>query len=600
MTLQQRFVKPARKTGQTSSRVGPPGISFPLRVFLVALILRLIPVLLARGLGIGLDDMFQYDMLARSLAAGDGFRWYASADLEALKPYVDFDLSSVDYDPVRGVETSFRAPLYPAFLSLIYLLVGSGANRFFAARLAQTFLGAALAPLTYLVALHFSPLPAEKGPGVGSDRAAKISAWIVAAYPILLAYPLGLGTENPFFLLLLSSFFFLPCYRTSVIARAFFPKQSPLVARRLLRREVHPPRSDGITRICTVENFLLKAAQVHMYTRTQVDRHTGTQAHTETRRQVDARFKTTELPNYKTTQPRRFHHSSFLLAGFLLGLTALTRSVVLPFAALAILWIWFALKQKRGALLAALALALTISPWIIRNSLLHHKPTGIETSMGYNLYLGYHPQGNGSFVFGPSLDLLTILDDAERDRIGTQKAIEFIRAQPDRFIPLAINRLGFFFGLEKRVLMYFYGNNIVGFIPFPLLLTFFLVMLLPFVIVCFSAALGASLLRWNPPTILLGLLFFAYVLPHVFILAEDRFHLALVPFFAILAANFWTGGWKSLVARWNESRAGKIAVALAVIAALLLLLNWGLELSRDADRIVQLFSPNGNFSNYPY
>ena len=535
-------------------------VSFPLGVFCAALILRLIPVLLARSLGIGLDDMFQYDMLARSLAAGNGFRWYASADLELLKPYVDFDLTTVDYDPARGVETSFRAPLYPAFLSLIYLLVGSGANRFFAARLAQAFLGAALAPLTYLVAKKISP---------ENERAAKISAWVVAAYPILLAYPLGLGTENPFFLLLLASFF-----------------------------------------------FLLKAAQVHTYTGTQVDRYTGRQAHTytgtqvhtytgrqadsETSRQVDARFKTTELPNYKTTQLHRFHLSSFLLAGFFLGLTALTRSVILPFAGLAVLWVWFALKQKRGALLAALALALTIAPWIVRNSLLHHKLTGIETSMGYNLYLGYYPQGNGSFVFGPSLDLLPILDDAERDQVGTQKAIEFLRAQPERFVPLAVNRLGFFFGLEKRVLMYFYGNNIVGFIPFPFLLALFLVMLLPFVIVSLSAALGASLLRWTPPTVLLALLFFAYLLPHVFILAEDRFHLALVPFFAVLASLFWTGGWESLAARWRESRAGKIAVALALLAALLLLLNWGLELSRDADKIVQLLGPNGNFSNYPY
>jgi hypothetical protein len=505
--------------------------SFPLRIFFVALVLRLIPVLLTRSLSIGLDDMFQYDMLARSLAGGNGFRWYASADLELLKPYVDFNLSSVDYDPVRGVETSFRAPLYPAFLSLIYLLVGSGANRFFAARLAQTFLGAALAPLTYFVALRFSPLPAGEGQGVRSDRTAKISAWVAAAYPILLAYPLGLGTENPFFLLLLASFLFL-----------------------LKASEHSPPDSQPISRTPPFSSFIF------------------------------------------------FHLSSiyFLLSGFLLGLTALTRSVILPFAVLAVLWVWFALKQKRGAILVALALALTIAPWFVRNSLLHNKLTGIETSMGYNLYLGYYPQGNGSFVFGPSLDLLTILDDAERDRVGTQKAIQFIRAQPERFLPLAVNRLGFFFGLEKRVLMYFYGNNIVGFIPFPLLLTLFLVMLLPFVIVSLSAALGLSLLRWNPPTILLGLLFLAYILPHVFILAEYRFHLALVPFFAILASLFWIGGWKSIAARWNESRAGKIAVTIAVLAVCLLLLNWGLELSRDADKIVQLLGPNGNFSNYPY
>jgi hypothetical protein len=72
----------------------------------------------------------------------------------------------------------------------------------------------------------------------------------------------------------------------------------------------------------------------------------------------------------------------FFLAGLCLGLTALTRSVILPFAGFAILWAWFILKQRRGALLMTLALTLTIAPWIVRNSLLHHKLTGIESSMG--------------------------------------------------------------------------------------------------------------------------------------------------------------------------------------------------------------------------
>jgi len=128
--------------------------SFALRIFIVALVLRLIPVIFARGLGIGLDDMFQYDMLARSLAAGNGFRWYAQADLNQLASFVDFDLASVkEYDPILGIPTSFRAPLYPAFLAIVYFFSGTEFSRFFAARLAQAiFLGAPLAPLTYFVA----------------------------------------------------------------------------------------------------------------------------------------------------------------------------------------------------------------------------------------------------------------------------------------------------------------------------------------------------------------------------------------------------------------------------------------------------------------
>ncbi len=490
--------------------------SFAFRIFIIALILRLIPVLLARGMGIGLDDMFQYDMLARSFAQGHGFRWYAQADLDRFASFLTFNLSNLkDYDPRLGIPTSFRAPLYPAFLAVVYFFSGLDFSRFFAARLAQAiFLGAPLATLTYLVALRLSsfvfPDEMKEKRRKKAENAARIAAWIVAAYPLLLVYPLGLGTENPFFVLLLASFLFL------------------------------------LTSIEKPTTFI------------------------------------------------------FLFSGLFLGLTALTRSVILPFAGLAVLWTWFALKQKRGAILIAVTFALTISPWIVRNSLLHNKLTGIETSMGYNLYLGYHPNGNGSFVFGPSLDLLPILDDAERNKVGTEKAIDFINAEPERFIPLAINRLGFFFGLEKRVLMYFYSNNIIGFVPLPLLLTISAVLMLPFAVISTSAALGLSLLRWKHEHNLLGLLFVSYVIPHVFILSEDRFHLALVPYITILAAQFWVNGFGALSVRWCESTVGKAIVIIGISCVLLLLLNWSFELTRDWDKIIQLLRPNGNESYFPY
>lgn len=486
--------------------------SFALRIFLVGLVLRLIPVLVSRGLGIGLDDMFQYDMLARSLATGNGFRWYAQEDLNQLAAFVDFDLTSIEaYDPGRGIPTSFRAPLYPTFLAVVYVFNGVDPSRFFAARLAQAiFLSAPLAPLTYWIAKRLFPLSSfpKDEKGKGHEKAARISAWIVACYPMLLVYPLGLGTENPFFVLLLTSFLFL-------------------------------------------------------------------------------------LQSIQKPSPRHF-----LLSGVFLALTTLTRSVILPFA-LAAFCLLFWMRRKQ-ALPAVAAFLLVIAPWIIRNSLLHQKLTGIETSMGYNLYLGYHPQGDGSFVFGPSLDLLTILDDAERDRLGTEKAIGFIRAQPERFIPLAINRLGFFFGLEKRVLMYFYSNNLIGYLPPHSLLTISAILLLPFVIISISAVPGLASLRPKPEHILLALLFLTYILPHVFILSEDRFHLALVPYIAILAAQVWIHGFAPLRMRAAQSSTGRIVVSLAIVAAYLLLANWSFELIRDADKISQLLGPNGNQAHFPY
>lgn len=496
-----------------------PSRTFTRRIYLLALVLRLIPVLLTRHLGIGLDDMFQYDMLARSLASGNGYRWYAQADLAQLQPYVHFDLTSTNYDPIRGVATSFRAPLYPAFLALIYFLSGTGPTRFFVARLAQAiFLGAPLAPLTYAVACRLlKPIPET------AEKTARLAALVIAAYPMLLIFPLGLGTENLFFLLLLASFYSL---------LTLTEKQQP---------------------------------------------------------------------------------AAYLLSGLLLALTALTRSVILPFVALAIVWVWLlpadplafpkppsaiwqALSRRntRGALLTLIAFTLAVLPWVIRNSLLHQRLTGIETSLGYNLYVGYHPQSNGTFTFGPSLDLLPILDDSLRDRLGTQKAIEFLQAAPARFWPLALSRLGHFFRLELRLFTYFYSNNFLGHLPTPLLLAIMALLSLPFAGLSLSATMGIWLFPRGRPALLLFFLFTGYLLPHVFILSEERFHLALIPFLAILAALFWTSG------RVAVKSISPAALTFSLLLMALLLFNWYSQFATEISKFITLLGPLGNQMYLPY
>jgi hypothetical protein len=413
-----------------------------------------------------------------------------------------------------------------------------------------------------------------------------MSAWIVACYPILLLYPLGLATENLFFLLVLVSFLFL-----LLLAEASL-QQRPLLLPLWLSQRL---------RILNANVANLRMMQINPIT------------HYALRLTHYALRLTHYVLRFTSYALRLTPHVSrltlyALLSGLFLSLAALTRSVILPFAGLTVLWAWFVLRQRRAAVVIALTMLVVLAPWVVRNSLLHHKLTGIESSLGYNLYMGYHPESDGSFTFGVAFDLIPILDDAERDRIGTQQALAFIRAQPGRFLPLALHRLGFFFGLEKRALMYFYSNNLLGYLPPPLLLTAAALLLLPFVVVAPSAALGLGRMPMNPRTLLLSLLLLAYLLPHVFILAEDRFHLAIVPYLAILAAQAlrpgsgqaWTGGLPALSARWREGWKGKIALALALVVVLLLFTNWGLELARDADKIAALFGPRGNRMYFPY
>jgi hypothetical protein len=103
---------------------------------------------------IGLDDMYQYDMLARSLAAGKGYRWYQRQDVAFLLPYLSrFYETSVTPTavPEDGYLSTFRAPGYPFFLAGLYLLAGT-ASRLAAARIVQASLTATLGPLTAWIA----------------------------------------------------------------------------------------------------------------------------------------------------------------------------------------------------------------------------------------------------------------------------------------------------------------------------------------------------------------------------------------------------------------------------------------------------------------
>jgi len=236
---------------------------------------------------------------------------------------------------------------------------------------------------------------------------------------------------------------------------------------------------------------------------------------------------------------------------------------------------------------------------MVRNSLLHGRPTGIESALGYDLYVGYHPESDGTFEYGIARDLIPMLDDGLRDEIGIEKALGFIRDDPGRIPYLMVRRLGFFFGLERRALTYFYSNNFFGYLTPPVLIGVAVLLLTPFMLVSLSAAFGLATTRWDRLSILLALVVFGYLAPHVMILGEDRFHLTLVPFLAVFAGLFWDGGLAAVYARLR-TRTGQFAIALALLVAALLLLNWGLELARDADRLALLIGPLGNQTYFPY
>lgn len=463
---------------------------FFITLYIAALILRLIPVLLARHMPIGLDDMFQYDMLARSLAAGEGFRWYAEPDLALVERYLPFEAVAENYDP-RGVLTSFRAPGYPFFLSLIYRLFGLE-ERFFIARLIQTFVAASLAPMTYLLAKRLFP---------EEEKIARISGWLLAVYPYLILYPLALASEVIFIPLVLGAV----------------------------------------------------------------------------------------LVTLKSAESRDWRH--FLLAGILFGAAALTRSVILGMVPFVLLWLWFLVKDRRGAVIVLLCVAAFVIPWSVRNTRLHGQFALVENSLGYTIYMGYHPETGGRFQYPQSVDLLPYLDDGERDRVGKEKALEFIRTDPAIIPEYAIRKLGDFFGLERRIITYFYSNNFIGYLPPYLLGLIFGLYLLPFAVISTSAVFGAVGWPSKKPNLLIGFIILAYIAPHMVLISEPRFHLTILPFLAVMAVNFWVEGLAGRP-RWR--------IILAVVLAILLIGSWVLGFVQDAEKLMILFGPEGNQAYFSY
>jgi 4-amino-4-deoxy-L-arabinose transferase-like glycosyltransferase len=117
------------------------------------------------------------------------------------------------------------------------------------------------------------------------------------------------------------------------------------------------------------------------------------------------------------------------LAGILLGLDTFTRATIAPFALFAALWlIWQ--KRTKAAILCALCIAITVSPWLLRN----YRLTGtaaLSTEAGRELWIGnsgflfnHYPQGSVDLSGEEALAALSPEDQLQLQRIADNEALQ--------------------------------------------------------------------------------------------------------------------------------------------------------------------------------
>jgi 4-amino-4-deoxy-L-arabinose transferase-like glycosyltransferase len=243
------------------------------------------------------------------------------------------------------------------------------------------------------------------------------------------------------------------------------------------------------------------------------------------------------------------------LSGVLLGLSALTRSILYPFLPVALVMIVFLSKgtpwQKiKYAVLLAAGYAVIISPWAIRNSILHQTPVVIGTMGGLNLYMGNYEHtplnrawaaidltGKKIWYYGHE-DVLKGMNEAQKQKWAVSMAKDYMGAHKLQTLKRSLIKAANFWGLERAVL----GPMLNGHWP-KLKGNVILVVSAIFIFLVYGIVVLGSVfgLIYNfgsrPIAVLITLVLFAYFTGmHALVFGHSRYHLPLVPLLAVFAS----------------------------------------------------------------
>lgn len=224
----------------------------------------------------------------------------------------------------------------------------------------------------------------------------------------------------------------------------------------------------------------------------------------------------------------------FFLAGIFAGLSLLTRDVLIlyyPVLAGSLLFLNGDMKRRlKCAILFLGGIALITAPWIVRNSLLYHRPTLITVSSGLTLYIANNPKATGGTTGGDWAwdkdsflppDIPYSLNTPEADRYLREKAVEFITGSPRQFLRLCGRKIVNTwrpYQLDSPLIV----QLITGGTYIP-------------VVILGIAGLFMSLSRWRELMPVYLLILYVFLL-HAVLIAEIRYRYPVMPFFMLFAA----------------------------------------------------------------
>jgi 4-amino-4-deoxy-L-arabinose transferase-like glycosyltransferase len=153
----------------------------------------------------------------------------------------------------------------------------------------------------------------------------------------------------------------------------------------------------------------------------------------------------------------RYHAAiHFVTVGIVLGMAVLTREAIFAIAGLIAIWTFIVRRHEawhRRCLPAVVILsflALTVTPWALRNYVLFGKFVPLTSQGGFNLWIANNPVADGTGVGEKYLPVPQVdaLPEVERDRAYQKLALQYISENPSHFAKLLILRPIFFWHLS--------------------------------------------------------------------------------------------------------------------------------------------------------
>ena len=291
-------------------------------------------------------------------------------------------------------------------------------------------------------------------------------------------------------------------------------------------------------------------------------------------------------------------------SGLVAGLAILTRSVGVTLGVVAVAvaaWLWVTGATTMNAALTriaafAAACALVLAPWLLFTTNVAGGPL-LDATSGMNVLLGNHDTATGRLNMADDAPLrqrhvVGATSEADANARALGAGVAWAAAHPGAWLRLAGAKVGWLLGLEGREHAWVYSVGYFG-ARGPLTVTLWGVLLLAaFPVLVVAAALGLIRAggRLEAAHIALGTFVIATIALHVASFGESRFHLPLVPVFAVAATLAATP--LTAVSRARLLVAGAVLVFLAFV--------WAGQAPELLDALTALRAPTGSSTPRPY